>query len=345
MDVAVVGAGGDIGRQIATQLVEEGLIAAHDRLQLVEAPNSDGLNVALGLRSDLADAFGETLPQVDVGAGPDDLVADVVIFAAGATVPCDPAAVRTREDLGEANAPVFESYAAALEKDGTGGEIVIVVSNPVELGVAIFARHVERHRVIGMGSFLDTIRFRNEIARSLAVRRQRVRGLVIGEHGPHMLPLWSTVSVQGMGEELAAQKLGALMAEGEADLAAELRNAARQVAAGDIEAAYAQVDRLPVAARVALRPYVTHFTGAKTALGTAQIVVRLTRTILSGNDTLAACQMRIEGEFLGLTGTIGVPVLMSNAGIVRVEPLELTDDETARFRSSFAAVQEFLARF
>ena len=184
MDVAVVGAGGDIGRQIATQLVEEGLTTAYDRLQLVEAPNSAGLNVALGLRSDLADAFGETLPQVDVGAGPDDLVADVVIFAAGATVPCDPAAVRTREDLGEANAPVFESYAAALEKDGTGGEIVIVVSNPVELGVAIFARHVERHRVIGMGSFLDTIRFRNEIARSLAVRRQRVRGLVIGEHGP-----------------------------------------------------------------------------------------------------------------------------------------------------------------
>lgn len=343
MDIAVVGAGGDIGRQIAARLVADRLLAATDRLQLVEAAGSRGERVARGLKSDLEDAFGETLPQVDVAASPEELAADLVIFAAGMTVPADPREVRERSELAAANAPVFRAYAEALGRLGAGTELVIIVSNPVELGVEIFARHLDRHRVIGMGSFLDTIRFRNEIARELSLRRQKVRGLVIGEHGAGMVPLWSTVSVQGVDPEMMRERLAALAAAGPVDIPAEVRALAELVAAGRIEAAYERARAAPVAARVVLRPYVTQFTGAKTPLGTAEVVSRLARTVLSGSDTIAACQLRLEGDYLGLTGTSGVPAVLSNAGARPFAPALPAPDEEARFRASFAATQEFIA--
>jgi len=345
MDIAVIGAGGDIGRQIATRLVADRLLAATDRLQLVEAPESRGERLVRGLRSDLADAFGETLPQIDVAVSPEDLAADLVIMAAGLTVPCDPRDLRSRAELAEANAPLFRAYAEALGRHGLGTEIVIIVSNPVELGVEIFARHVDRQSVIGMGAFLDTIRFRNEIAHDLSVRRQKVRGLVVGEHGPNMVPLWSTVSVQGVDRGTARARIDALAAAPPADVGAELRELAERVAAGGIEAAYEHVDGLPIPARLVLRPYITQFTGAKTPLGTGEIVIRLVRTVLSGSDTLTACQMRLEGDFLGLTGTIGVPVVMSNAGVRPFAEASLTAAEEARLRESFAATQAFLSGY
>ena len=43
-------------------------------------------------------------------------------------------------------------------------------------------------------------RFRWEIASDLGIRRQRVRGFMLGEHGNGMVPIWSSVRVQGMTE-------------------------------------------------------------------------------------------------------------------------------------------------
>ncbi len=343
MDIAVVGGGGDMGRQIATRLVADRLLAATDRLQLVVAAGSRGESIARGLKSDLVDAFGETVPQIDVATRPEDLVADLVVFAAGRTVPCDPRRFHSRMELAEANAPLFRSYAEALARYGEGTELVIVVTNPVELGVELFARRLDRRRVIGMGAFLDTIRFRNEIARELSLRRQKVRGLVVGEHGPQLVPLWSSVTVQGMAPEVARPRLDALAAAGAVDIPRAFGEIGARIAAGRIEEAYALVDGLPLPARILLRPYVTHLTGSKTPLGTGEIVTRLVRTILAGTDTLTACQVRLEGEMLDLRGTIGAPVILSNAGIRPFAEARMTAGEEARFRDSFDGVQRFLS--
>ena len=44
-----------------------------------------------------------------------------------------------------------------------------------------------------MGAHQDTLRFRRDIAHDLNVRRHRVSGFMVGEHGLAMVPLWSTV--------------------------------------------------------------------------------------------------------------------------------------------------------
>ena len=47
----------------------------------------------------------------------------------------------------------------------------VVQSNPVELGVRIFAEALGRHRVIGAGAWSDTLRFRTELATCRSVGR------------------------------------------------------------------------------------------------------------------------------------------------------------------------------
>ena len=60
--------------------------------------------------------------------------------------------------------------------------MVIVQSNPVEMGVQIFADAVGRHRVIGAGAWSDTLRFRAELARSLRLRRTHIQAWTLGQH-------------------------------------------------------------------------------------------------------------------------------------------------------------------
>jgi len=88
--------------------------------------------------------------------------------------------------------------------------------------------------------------------------------------------------------------------------------------------------------RALVKPYVTHLSGAKTPVGSAEMIVRLIETILSGQQTLAAAQVRLEGEFLGITGVTGAPVVISNRGIARVESLPLWDEEATRVRGAAA---------
>ena len=61
--------------------------------------------------------------------------------------------------------------------------------------------------------------------------------------------------------------------------------------------------------------------------GTAEMITRLLETILAGNQTLAAAQVKLEGEFLGIHGVTGVPVVLSNRGFARVEPIQLWAEE------------------
>ena len=58
---------------------------------------------------------------------------------------------------------LFESYARSLQQYGHGEEIVMVVTNPVELGVEVFVGIII-HVVIGMGAS-DSLRFRLEVAK------------------------------------------------------------------------------------------------------------------------------------------------------------------------------------
>ncbi len=351
MDVAVIGATGDVGRQVCVQLVERRIVPVSSRLQLVARADGPSARAAHGLRADLVDAYAEHTPWLDVALDPAEVVADVIVMTAGRTIPASPGGSIDRRALAAHNVGVFRSYATALAEHGSGHEVVIVVSNPVELGVAVFADILGRHRVIGMGAWLDTLRFRREIATSLGIRRQSVGGFVAGQHGDDAVPLWSSVRITGLTPDERAHAVARLRGERTLDTFDEEVTAAKreltELAVTDMHAAFDAIDALPPDLRAVARPWLTHQSGAKTASGTAGATVDLVDTVFDGREIVVAGQVALDGEVAvdgaPVRGVVGVPTVLGPEGWTRVLLDPLPPDESRRLAASAGRIAASLA--
>lgn len=207
MNVAIIGAAGSCGRQVAAQLLDRHILPPSARLQLVGHPGGRSADELWGLRADLEDAFVDNAPAIEVSLGPSAVDADVVAMLAGVTISTDPNASVDRAALGHTNHQIFVDYAEALASRPGQPPTVIVQSNPVELGVKVFAERLGRRRVLGAGAWSDTLRLRAEIAAELGVRRTQVHALMLGQHGDYATPVWSQLQVRGV----AASEVTALV--------------------------------------------------------------------------------------------------------------------------------------
>jgi malate dehydrogenase len=207
MDVAIVGAAGSCGRQVAAQLLDRRILPPSARLQLVGHHGGRSADELWGLRADLEDAFLDNAPSVEVVLEPSAIDTDLVVMLAGVTISTDPDAPVDRAALGHTNRQIFLEYADALADRGGLPPTVIVQSNPVELGVQVFAQRLGRQRVLGAGAWSDTLRLRAEIAADQGLRRPQVHVLMLGQHGDFAIPVWSQLQVRGV----AAAEVDALV--------------------------------------------------------------------------------------------------------------------------------------
>lgn len=353
MDVAVIGATGAVGREVCIQLIERGVLPPSSRLQLVGRSGGSSAPATHGFRADLLDAYDEVAPMIDVALDPSEVVADVIVFAAGTTAPPRPGAQADRDALASANAAVFSSYARSIAEYGSGREVVIMVTNPVELGVATFARVLDRHQVIGMGAWLDTLRLRREIAADLGVRRHRVSGFATGQHGNGVVPLWSSVRVAGLDVE--ERRRAVARVRGGRDLSTfshEIRLAQdelRDLARVDVAAAFERVSTMPPDLRMVAGAWMTHQSGARTAVGTANATVDLVATLMDGREIVVAGQVLLDGEVeLGGTpvqGVLGVPVVLGPEGWSRAALPALTPDEEDLLRVTSRHIDAVCSRY
>jgi malate dehydrogenase len=347
VDISIIGAWGAVGRQTAISLVQSRVLDPGSRLQLVGRRGGEAERALGGFASDLQDAFAERKFEIDIALDAEEVLGDIIILTAGATVPTNPRNKLPRRLLAQQNLPLFKEYADVIARRGHGEEIVLVVSNPVELGVAVLSRVLPRSRVIGMGGYLDTMRFRREIAHDLGIRRQNVQGIVLGEHGAHLVPCWSTVSAFGFDSQDGQARIAKLRPTVRPDFDAALAEIQHLAQTGTTAAVFERLATYSADLRTYLKPFASQICGAKTTLGTSEMIVRLVETIASGNQILAAAQIQLEGEFLGIRGVTGAPVVLGNAGVLRVENLPLWPDEVAAVteaaRASEALVAEVLA--
>lgn len=112
--------------------------------------------------------------------------ADICVFAAG--LPRTPS-VKTRADLLSANLSATADCANMLR---SFSGILISVTNPMDVNNYYLCRTagIPREHCIGFGGQLDSARF------ALALRRRGITGFpfVLGEHGEHQVPVFSTLS-------------------------------------------------------------------------------------------------------------------------------------------------------
>ncbi|MCU0630711.1 MAG: lactate dehydrogenase [Methanoregulaceae archaeon] len=136
---------------------------------------------------------------------------DICVFAAG--FPRDPS-VKTRADLLRVNLPVAESCSRPLhDYDG----VLITVTNPMDVNNYFFAEEtgIDPKRCIGFGGQLDSARY----AVSLKKREIRGQAWVLGDHGEHQVPVFSTLP----------ENVPATTRE---EILAELRNASMEIIQG-----------------------------------------------------------------------------------------------------------------
>ena len=350
MDISVIGAGGAIGREIVAQLVAGRVLRPTERLQLVGRRGGASERVLYGLRSDLTDAYAENAPQMDIALGPEEVVGDILVMAAGATPGAGAGGVMSRDDVAQANLPVFDELARAVARYGQGREVVLMVTNPVELGVTVMARHLGARRVIGIGAYSDSLRFRREIAADLGVPRQLVSGYVAGEHGTNLVPLWSSVRVYGLDDAETEQAVRTLRGGGTAadfpDRVEAARESIRPLFLSDTRAAFEAIEAMPPDVRVQLRPEMTHLSGARTVMATANVTVDMVRQMMEGREMSVAGQVMLEGEGVyGIRGVMGIPLIVSHQGVVRVLAPPVWQEEARALHEASAGISEKIARW
>ncbi len=344
MDVAVIGAGGEVGREMCAQLIESGIVGPGDELCLVGHVGGPSELAVFGLVVDLADAFAEYAPNFHVTSKPEDLRDHLIVFVAGASVPHDSHDAITRQDLSRRNVPVFQSWARRLASVTSGDELMIIQSNPVELAVQVMSVELGSARVLGGAAFSDTLRLRRELARDAGVHRQDVSAMVLGQHGPNLMPVWSQVAVRGwdrartaaLVEKVTANRLPNGFPD---EMVAALGHLIRLLQDDAGHECIAFLRELPADLRAAVKPFFVHYTGRTTAVVTAHAVVELARIIGSGSPSVVPAQVALDGAWDGFTAPVGVPVELGHHGWLPVSPDLLNSAELERLRTIHAQVE------
>jgi L-lactate dehydrogenase len=122
---------------------------------------------------------------------------DFVVITAGLRRKPD----ESRLDLINRNVALFRQILSDVKKAGLKqGAIVVVVSNPVDILTYLAVKELSLpwQRVIGLGTQLDTARFRSLISARLGVAPTQVSAMILGEHGDSMVPIWSSATIASM---------------------------------------------------------------------------------------------------------------------------------------------------
>ena len=343
MDVAIIGAAGACGRQLAAQLLDRRVVPHSSRLQLVGRRGGASETELWGLRADLEDAFGDWSPTIDLAVDPAEVRADVVVMLAGATVSLDPHEPVDRAALGRTNAAVFEEYARTF----AGWErppVVVVQSNPVELGVHVFAAHLPPQHVLGAAGWSDTLRFRHELAVELGVPRRAVSAFVLGQHGDHLVPAWSQVRVHGMTAEeaqaaVARVRGGRALADLPQEVVAARTEVLDLVRADRVRDAYDLTRSLPADLRVAVKPFFTNFTSGRTTEAvTAHAAADIVAAVVECRWQGVPAQVADPDRWGGITSPLAVPVVLGPNGWLSTIGADLAADELDALKVADAAV-------
>ncbi len=340
--ISIIGASGSVGSTLAAQILRSNLLARGDRLQLVGHGVSSSSSKLLATRVDLMDAFDDDSVDIELVANIQDTEGDIVVMCAGAGLGGN---LKDRRDLGRFNLPVFQEIASVCA-EVIPASTFIIVSNPVELAVEIFAEKLGRERVMGMGAEQDSLRFARAIAHDLGLNRHDVFASVLGEHGQAMVPLWSSVKVD-TNDPIILKSLAALIDRSKevplAQRAAELKSVVFELLQTEqIEEAYEVTRRALPDARIFAQPLITGHAIHSTPNATANATLRFLSAALGTDSHPLQGQVVLDGEFASIHGVCGVPLIVKRDGW-ELGILNLpTEEELAQVRLAAASIANYL---
>jgi malate dehydrogenase len=304
--VSVIGAAGCVGSSIAFNIARQGLtdelMVADIRKNWLEHHAIDFYDAAVANDVDTC---------VKMGSYEDLSGSDVVVMAAG--LPFDPGrrppegAPATRQRLLPESLEIVMEWAPAIARRCPQA-VIVMVTNPADsLTYAAFLLGAggERRRFIGY-SLNDTIRFKIALAEAMHAAPSRLQATVIGEHGGTMVPLFSSVKLDGKPVDI------------------------------DEAARTTVLERTGNYLPHMLRLGVPRTSGWLTGVGVARIV----NAVLNDTEEVFPCCAVLDGEY-GCRGTsLGVPAVLGEGGVKKIIEHPLTAAERELLEKSAESVQK-----
>src|SRR5687768_3049729 len=191
MKVSMIGGGGRVGSNAAFALQCYRIVS---EIHILDANEKMAEGEALDLLHGASIAGDQRIYAGNYDKCGDS---DVVCITAGLRRKPD----ESRLDLINRNTDLFIGILDEVKKAGPKKDaIVLVVSNPVDILTYVAADRLDLppSQVLGLGTQLDTIRFRSLIAQELKAAPSQVNALILGEHGDSMVPIWSSAAIGGL---------------------------------------------------------------------------------------------------------------------------------------------------
>lgn len=298
--IAIIGTG-VVGSTAAYALIASGLV---EEIVLLDINRSR----AEGEAMDLGDSTAFTSPtRVYVGGYPDCHNADIVLFTAGS----NQRPGESRLALVDRNYGVLRDVLAQLMPHWRGG-ILLIVSNPVDVltYAASAISGMERSKVMGSGTILDSARFRHALSAHARVDARNIHAYVIGEHGDSAVPLWSCATVAGMHFDAFCRQINSPLPD-RAVITTYIR-----------QAAY----------RIIERKGATHY-----AVGFA--IRRICEAILLDQHSIITVSGWIDGQYGHHNTAFSLPTVVGKGGREATLELSLSDAEEDALRHSAAVIK------
>src|SRR3954451_4686548 len=191
MKVSIIGGGGLVGSCAAFALQCGGVVS---QIDLIDVNGDLCRGQALDLLHGASLVADQRIRATGYEAIPES---DLICVTAGLRRKPD----ESRLDLINRNVELFLNILDQIKAAGPKRDaIVLVVSNPVDVltYLATAQLGLPPAQVIGLGTQLDSARFRSLIADALKLPATQVTATILGEHGDSMVPIWSAAQAAGL---------------------------------------------------------------------------------------------------------------------------------------------------
>lgn len=301
--VTIIGATGQVGSYIAHAVSQ--FPHVQEMCLFGRVGNEQFLD---GLAHDMMDSFAArgTNTRVTFGTDPKDLRgSDIIVLTAG--IPRKDG--QTRLDLALENARIVKSYAEMIGRQAPEA-LLLVITNPVDVMTYVALRYsgLMPHRVVGLGTHLDSMRLKALLADFFNVHVSEVHTRIIGEHGDSMVPLWSATTIGGI----------------QIDNLIGMSKVPRE----------AFLDRVKNGGS-----YIIKAKGS-TVYGPGDAAARLVQIIVEDENRLLSVSTKVNWKDLGAEDIcISVPARITRGGIFPVG-VWMADDEAEAFKKSVSVIKE-----
>jgi len=297
MKISIIGAG-NVGATVAN-------ICAGKRLgEIVLIDIIEGF--AEGKALDISESSPLEQFDLNIKGGTDYKLtenSDIVVITSG--LPRKPG--MSREDLRDTNAEIVKEVSENIIKYSPN-TFLIVVTNPLDTMTWVAKKYTNlpKERIVGMAGVLDSTRFRSFVAMELNMSPFEISAMVLGLHGPHMVPLPRYTTVSGIPitellDKKTIERLADRTRKGGTEIVELLKKGSAYYAPG-------------------------------------ASIAYMVEAIVKNSKRIVPAAAWLGGEY-GLNNIfMGVPVLIGSKGVEKIIELELTKEELDSLHKSASEI-------